>query len=192
MPSGEQYSRLLAGVWLGMLVCTARQVRRILRHASLVRLAKESTRAAHQRNRSGRHRSRSTASRALVTAGIGSPFVWFLGRLRLVWPETMSGSTQSFARAGSSRTSSPMSAAATTTWPGSSYSQACSGGGTRSSGSSAVVFVNQPSWRATRSRSRSARRAGEPTPSSCSSFPQVLDRLPDARVGNQGRLIHFI
>ena len=66
----------------------------------------QSSRLAHS-TREGEHpissraksmRSRSQVGlrppRAVVTEGIDSPFVWFIGRLRLVWPEKLTGFDQ--------------------------------------------------------------------------------------------------
>jgi beta-lactamase regulating signal transducer with metallopeptidase domain len=82
---------LLTGIWLvGGAICAARQLRRIAGHALLVRrgttapehLAVEVEAVARQIGL--------RPPRALVARGIMSPFVWFLIRLRLVWPEVMS------------------------------------------------------------------------------------------------------
>jgi beta-lactamase regulating signal transducer with metallopeptidase domain len=83
---------LLTGLWfLGFVVSAARQVRRIKRHASLVRLAKKAPQSLTLEIEAIALEVSVRPPRALVTGGIVSPFTWFLGRLCLVWPETMSG-----------------------------------------------------------------------------------------------------
>jgi len=82
---------LVIGIWLvGGAVCAARQFRRIADHALLVR---SGTTAPEQLTDEVEAIARQVGlrpPRALIAQGITSPFVWFLGRLRLVWPETMS------------------------------------------------------------------------------------------------------
>jgi beta-lactamase regulating signal transducer with metallopeptidase domain len=83
---------LLTALWgIGILVCTARQVRRIGRHAALVRLANEAPEQLTSEIEAVADQIGLRPPRALVARGIVSPFMWFLGKLRLVWPETMSG-----------------------------------------------------------------------------------------------------
>ena len=82
---------LLTGVWIvGMVVCTARQLRRIGRLASLVRLAKGKSEQLTGEIEAVAVQLGMRPPRA-VTAGIDSPFVWSLGRVRLVWPESIAG-----------------------------------------------------------------------------------------------------
>jgi beta-lactamase regulating signal transducer with metallopeptidase domain len=81
---------LLLAIWLGGgAICAARQLRRITGHALLVRRA--TTAPAQLTHEVGAIASqlRLQPPQALVARGIVSPFVWFLGRLSLVWPETM-------------------------------------------------------------------------------------------------------
>ena len=82
---------LVIGIWLvGGAICATRQFRRIAGHALLVRRA---TTAPEQLTHEVAAIARQVGlrpPRALIARGILSPFVWFLGRLRLVWPETMS------------------------------------------------------------------------------------------------------
>jgi beta-lactamase regulating signal transducer with metallopeptidase domain len=82
--------RGVAGVWLlGAVLCAVRQLRRIARHATLVRHGT----AAPERLRSeislAASRLEMRPPRAVLVGGIRSPFMWCLGRLRLVWPAAM-------------------------------------------------------------------------------------------------------
>ncbi len=82
----------VTGIWfLGFVACTARQVRRIGRHAWLVRVAKKAPEPLITEIEAIAGKVGLRPPRALVSRGIVSPFMWFLGRLSLVWPETMSG-----------------------------------------------------------------------------------------------------
>ena len=80
------HPEFLAGLWfLGFVICTVRQVRRIGRHASTGSAGEESTGGAgHGNRRQSPGRSALRPLLALVSRGIGSPFMWFLGRLSLV------------------------------------------------------------------------------------------------------------
>ena len=83
---------LLTAAWgIGILVCAARQVRRIGRHAALVQRAKDAPEQLTREIEAVAIEVGLQPPRALVARGIGSPFMWFLGRLRLVWPDSMSG-----------------------------------------------------------------------------------------------------
>ena len=76
---------------LGFVVSAARQVRRIKRHASLVRRRKKAPQSLTLEIEAVALEVSVRPPRALVTGGIVSPFTWFLGPLCLVWPEAMSG-----------------------------------------------------------------------------------------------------
>jgi beta-lactamase regulating signal transducer with metallopeptidase domain len=83
---------LVMGIWLvGAAICAMRQLRRIARHAWLVRWAAPAPeQLMHEVNAIARQVGL-RPPRVLIAPGILSPFVWFLGRLRLVWPVSLSG-----------------------------------------------------------------------------------------------------
>ena len=82
---------MISTVWLlGMAMCAVRQSRRIARHAGFIRRAARAPRELAEEIESVARLIGLRPPRALVTAGIASPFVWFAGRLRLIWPEAMS------------------------------------------------------------------------------------------------------
>jgi beta-lactamase regulating signal transducer with metallopeptidase domain len=82
---------LAMGIWLaGGAICAARQLRRIGVHASLVRRATTAPEQLTDEVEAIARQLGLRPPRALIARGIMSPFVWFLGRLRLIWPETMS------------------------------------------------------------------------------------------------------
>ncbi len=92
---GEQLARVslwaISAVWLlGMAGCAIKQSRRIARHAALLRRAAAPPQQLTEAIAAIARGVGLRPPRALVTAGITSPFMWFLGRLRLVWPEVMS------------------------------------------------------------------------------------------------------
>ncbi len=92
---GEQLARVslwaLSAVWLlGIAGCAIKQSRRIARHAALLRKAAAPPQQLTEEIAAIARGLKLRPPRALVTAGIASPFIWFLGRLRLVWPEVMS------------------------------------------------------------------------------------------------------
>ena len=81
----------LAVVWLaGIAVCIGLQVRRITWHASLVRKAKNAPERLAREIQSMALQLGVRPPQALVTRDVVSPFMWCLGRLRLLWPEAMS------------------------------------------------------------------------------------------------------
>ena len=81
----------LSAVWLlGMAGSAVRQLRRIARHAQLVQRAREAPPQLAAEIEAIARGVGLRPPRAIVARGIASPFMWFLGRLRLVWPEVMS------------------------------------------------------------------------------------------------------
>ncbi len=78
-------------LWLvGAAVCLLRLVRRIAGHAALVRRGAEAPRPLLDAIAAVAKHFYITPPRTLVARGILSPFLWCLGRLRLVWPESLS------------------------------------------------------------------------------------------------------
>jgi beta-lactamase regulating signal transducer with metallopeptidase domain len=81
---------LALGVWLiGGIVCAARQGRRIWSHVSILRngtAAPEHVTEAVQIIATKLH---IRPPRALIARGIVTPYVWFFGYLRLVWPSAL-------------------------------------------------------------------------------------------------------
>jgi beta-lactamase regulating signal transducer with metallopeptidase domain len=89
---GRAFLALLATGWLlGSTITTARQLRRIRRHALLIRLAKNAPVLLRREIDSVAMQVGLRPPRALVAGGIDSPFVWVFGRLCLVWPEKLAG-----------------------------------------------------------------------------------------------------
>ena len=83
---------VLAGAWpLGSTIGTVRQVRRIIRHASLIRLGRRAPEELTSEINAVAMQVGLRPPQAVVTGGIDSPFVCFIGRLRLVWPEKLTG-----------------------------------------------------------------------------------------------------
>jgi beta-lactamase regulating signal transducer with metallopeptidase domain len=83
---------LLAGAWLlGSTISAARQIRRIRRHALLIRLAKNAPVLLQREIDSVATQVGLRPPRALVAGGIDSPFVWVFGRVCLVWPKQLVG-----------------------------------------------------------------------------------------------------
>ncbi len=81
---------LLTGIWaVGFAACAARQARRITRHVALVRTAKKAPAGLILEIERIALQVGLRPPRALVTRSIASPFIWFLGRLSLIWPEAM-------------------------------------------------------------------------------------------------------
>jgi beta-lactamase regulating signal transducer with metallopeptidase domain len=81
---------LVVVFWLvGCVLWTTRQARRIARHASLVRRGKSPPIELTSEVEDMARQIGVRPPRAVVASAILSPFVWFLGRLRLVWPEAM-------------------------------------------------------------------------------------------------------
>jgi beta-lactamase regulating signal transducer with metallopeptidase domain len=90
--AGRALMAVLAGAWLiGSMTSASRQIRRIIRHALLIRLARRAPDHLTSEMRAVATQIGLRPPRAVVTEGIDSPFVWFIGRLRLVWPEKLAG-----------------------------------------------------------------------------------------------------
>jgi beta-lactamase regulating signal transducer with metallopeptidase domain len=78
-------------VWLaGAAACLWSQGRRIARHVSLVRRGAAAPTELTGEIQAVARQLGLRPPRALVARGIASPFVWCLGRLRLIWPESLS------------------------------------------------------------------------------------------------------
>ncbi len=79
-----------AGVWLaGAGFCALRQARRVARHAALVRRGTAAPEALTAEIRAAARQLGLRPPPADVVRGIPSPFLWCLGRLRLIWPEAL-------------------------------------------------------------------------------------------------------
>src|SRR5262245_41438844 len=79
-------------VWLlGVAVSLSWQLRRIARHLSLIRQGTAAPQALIEEIRAIARHLGVRPPRALIVPRILSPFVWCLGRLRLVWPDTLLG-----------------------------------------------------------------------------------------------------
>lgn len=88
-------SWLLAGVWLlGASVYAVRQARRIARHVRFVQQATPATRQLSDAVDSIARQMNLPAPGVWQSPAIGSPFVWCLGRLRLVWPAALAAPEQ--------------------------------------------------------------------------------------------------
>jgi beta-lactamase regulating signal transducer with metallopeptidase domain len=82
---------MLFALWVaGAIFCTARQMRRIARHAALVRSGRTAPAELTHEVAATAMRIGLSSPRTVIARGITSPFVWFVGPLRLVWPEAMS------------------------------------------------------------------------------------------------------
>lgn len=82
---------LTASIWLaGAAACALSQSRRIARHVSLVRRGAVAPAPLTDEIQAVARQLGLRPPRALVARGIASPFVWCLGRLRLIWPESLS------------------------------------------------------------------------------------------------------
>ncbi len=95
LPTAAELARAsvwpLCAVWiLGTAVCGLKQSRRIARHARLVSRASDATPQLTAEIGAIARQMGMRPPRAIVAREIASPFVWFLGRLKLVWPEMMS------------------------------------------------------------------------------------------------------
>jgi beta-lactamase regulating signal transducer with metallopeptidase domain len=91
----EVVVRLTLGVWLGgAVVCLLCQVRRIARHAALVRRSLPAPEPLMAEIAITAKRLGIRPPRAVLAGGIPSPFMWCLGRLRLIWPEAMSSEAE--------------------------------------------------------------------------------------------------
>jgi beta-lactamase regulating signal transducer with metallopeptidase domain len=81
----------MVGWLVGAAVCLILQIRRIARHASLVRQGTTASEQLREVVRKSAQRLNLRPPRVVVVRGLLSPFMWFVGHLRLVWPEAMSG-----------------------------------------------------------------------------------------------------
>jgi beta-lactamase regulating signal transducer with metallopeptidase domain len=95
-PGGRILARFtlpfLSAVWLiGIAVCALRQAHRVARHASIVQRARQAPERLAREIEDVAMEVGLRPPVALVTRAVVSPFMWFFGRLRLIWPETMSG-----------------------------------------------------------------------------------------------------
>jgi beta-lactamase regulating signal transducer with metallopeptidase domain len=82
---------LVLGIWLvGAAIYVTKQLRRIAGHALLVQRAARAPGQLMYEVKAMAKQVGLQPPRVLVARGIISPFVWFVGRLRLVWPESMS------------------------------------------------------------------------------------------------------
>jgi beta-lactamase regulating signal transducer with metallopeptidase domain len=87
--------RLTLGVWLGgAVLCLLGQLRRIARHAAVVRRGSAAPSQLTAEIAVAAKRLGMSPPRAVLARGILSPFMWCLGRLRLIWPEAMSSEAE--------------------------------------------------------------------------------------------------
>src|SRR5439155_22745996 len=85
----------LLGLWLlGAVLYTTRQARRIARHTSVVRQAAPAVAPLTADIAAIAKQFGVRPPRTLLARDILAPFVWFFGRLRLVWPQRMTGGEQ--------------------------------------------------------------------------------------------------
>ncbi len=91
----EAAVRLTLGVWLGgAILCLLGQLRRIARHAALVRRGSAAPEQLTAEIAVTAKRLGMSPPRAVLARGILSPFMWCLGRLRLIWPEAMASEAE--------------------------------------------------------------------------------------------------
>jgi beta-lactamase regulating signal transducer with metallopeptidase domain len=85
-------SGIVLGLWLaGTVTCAVRLVRRIASHTSIVRGGAKAPKQLVAEVACIADQVGLQPPQAVVAREITSPFVWFLGRLRLVWPEALLG-----------------------------------------------------------------------------------------------------
>ena len=78
---------IVIGLWItGGLFWLGRQVRRLRGHARIIRAARPAPAWLEAETRIVAGRMGVRPPRAVIAAGLGSPFVWCVGRPRLVWP----------------------------------------------------------------------------------------------------------
>jgi uncharacterized protein (TIGR03067 family) len=83
-------ARVIAGGWLlGALASGIFQLRRIIRHASVIRRGTAAPERLTSEIRATANRLDIRPPDAILARGILSPFMWCAGRLRLVWPATL-------------------------------------------------------------------------------------------------------
>lgn len=86
---------MISGVWLvGAVIYSATQIRRIAQHATLVRTGRAAPEPLVSGVRSVAQQLRVRPPTLLISWGIASPFVWCMGCVRLIWPETLSSETE--------------------------------------------------------------------------------------------------
>ena len=79
------------GIWLGGAgICMLWQLRRIVRHQAIVRRGTNAPAMLKSEIGLAARQLGLRPPEALVAPGVISPFMWCLGRLRLIWPETLS------------------------------------------------------------------------------------------------------
>lgn len=84
----------LAATWLlGVILCGLVQLRRIIRHAAFVRRGTTAPAQLTTEVEAAAKRLGMRPPLAVLARGIISPFVWCLGHLRLVWPESLANAT---------------------------------------------------------------------------------------------------
>jgi uncharacterized protein (TIGR03067 family) len=87
--------QLGGGAWLlGVIVCGTLQLRRIGRHASLIRCGTAPPEQLIAEVKATAKQLGMRPPRVIVVPGILSPFLWCLGCLRLVWPEAMASNAR--------------------------------------------------------------------------------------------------
>ena len=84
----------IAATWfLGVILSAVLQLRRIARHAVFVRRGTTAPEELNTEIKAAAKRLGMCPPRAVLARGIMSPFVWCLGCLRLVWPESLGNAT---------------------------------------------------------------------------------------------------
>jgi beta-lactamase regulating signal transducer with metallopeptidase domain len=87
--------RIATIIWIvGAAAYLTMQFRRIVRHASLVRRGAIAPQPLMEEIQNVAEQLGLRPPRALIAHGILSPFVWCLGRLRLIWPESLSSQAE--------------------------------------------------------------------------------------------------
>jgi beta-lactamase regulating signal transducer with metallopeptidase domain len=87
--------QLSSGAWLlGAILCGTLQLRRIGRHASIIRRGTAPPEQLIAEVKATAKRLGMKPPRAILARGILSPFLWCLGCLRLVWPEAMASNIE--------------------------------------------------------------------------------------------------
>jgi uncharacterized protein (TIGR03067 family) len=87
--------QLLGGAWLlGGIVCATVQLRRIGRHASIIRRGTVAPEQLIAEVKATAKQLGMRPPRVIIARGILSPFLWCLGCLRLVWPEALASNIE--------------------------------------------------------------------------------------------------
>lgn len=85
---------LITGIWLlGAVLCGIRQMHRIACHAAFVRRGTTAPVELTAEIKAAANRLEMRPPKSVIARGIVSPFVWCLGGLRLVWPESLGNAT---------------------------------------------------------------------------------------------------